>query len=705
MPEAKLLKVTLIMPRSEASEAISKISELEWFHVIKQDSQYTNPDIADLLLKAQKTFQAIDDIVRSLDIKIDVGIMETMFKGAPKFDTKFTISSIEELVNEVEAKAKPIVEEASRLIQEHDDVSKELSENQTLLEAIKVASKLSINLDRLSKLKHFYAAMFVVNSKDVDEIERSLEGVTIVRIALDEENTAIVTIASKEDQERIVKVLRSFDRQQFAIPKHLPQKPDEAYEVLAKRVEELKARKEELEKSMERMRQNVRTKVTSLHETSRVAKDILDALRKPAGTKNFAVIQGYIPIKMEDKLRKLTRKWVCIAEDADKGNPDHNIPILLNNPKYIRTFELVTETQGIPRHREMDPTPIIAFVWPIFYGLMFGDLGNGIMLFLLGMLFRVRGLGKLRQWGTLVAASGVGSSVAGLGTGEFFGFHIEEVAILNSMLEPLIEAHIIGIISVAELTFEQVSRILEISVAVGVGHIAMAFILKIIKDFKEGNKIEAGMIGIPTLIMYGAVVSLILAAIGAGYDVIGMFGVTDRVHKEPVPWLTAIAGDWVYVELVARAAVPVLFACMAIIIIGHMKIEKKHKEEGKHEESAGMIGIVMEVVLIKLIEMLSNTISYSRIAIMLLVHAILLITVNKGFEELFEQGNAGGAITMIVGGNIGIIMIEGLIVYIQTIRLHLYEWFPKWYEGTGVPFKKIVPEMIYSSILWKRKED
>ncbi|MEM4377214.1 MAG: hypothetical protein QXZ15_06915, partial [Candidatus Nitrosocaldaceae archaeon] len=203
---------------------------------------------------------------------------------------------------------------------------------------------------------------------------------------------------------------------------------------------------------------------------------------------------------------------------------------------------------------------------------------------------------------------------------------------------------------------------------------------------------------------YGSVVSLILAAIGAGYDVIGMFGVTERVHNEPVPWITPIAGSWATVEVVAKASVPVLVACMAIMIIGHMKEEKRLEREGKHEAGAGMIGVIMEVVLIKLTEMLSNTISYSRIAIMLLVHVILLITVNHGFEGLMEGGNAGGAIAMIVGGNIGIMMIEGLIVYIQTIRLHLYEWFPKWYHGEGMQFRKILPKMIYSSIIWKNKE-
>ena len=88
--------------------------------------------------------------------------------------------------------------------------------------------------------------------------------------------------------------------------------------------------------------------------------------------------------------------------------------------------------------------------------------------------------------------------------------------------------------------------------------------------------------------------------------------------------------------------------------------------------------------------------TYSRIGIMLLVHAALLVTVNDSFEST-------GSYAVLIGGNIGIMLIEGLIVYIQTIRLHLYEWFPKWYIGEGAEFKKIVPKMLYSNFVWKDK--
>ncbi len=87
---------------------------------------------------------------------------------------------------------------------------------------------------------------------------------------------------------------------------------------------------------------------------------------------------------------------------------------------------------------------------------------------------------------------------------------------------------------------------------------------------------------------------------------------------------------------------------------------------------------------------------------MLLVHAALLLTVNEAYATLGGIDSLG-AIVLIVGGQLGIMMIEGLIVYIQSLRLHLYEFFTKWYDGGSQPFKQLVPEMVYNSFSWKKR--
>lgn len=700
MPLVKLQKVSLILPRKEAADVINRLAELEWFHPINKESHYTNPDIDDLLLDASRLLQSIEDVVKSLNIQLETGVLDTMFKGAPNIKTKLVISDLEDLIKDLEARSKPIIEEARSLLTEHNRVSKVLEEYKGIREVLRAASNINMNIDTMSMMKRFYASIFIVGKNDVAEIERSLEGVYVRSIGSTELNTALLVISTREDAEKVVKVFRTFDVHPFTIPKGLSQNPSEAYAQVEKGIAEYERKKEEVEEAIERFKANVTPTILSLHEGAKAAKDVLETMRKPAGTKNFALIEGYIPASMEKRFRELSKDWVCIVEDVSEDNPDS--PTLMQNPTYMRTFEVITSQQGIPVRKENDPTPMIAFVWPVFYGLMFADFGQGFLLFLLGMLLRVRGVGSIRSWGTLLAASGLGATIAGLITGEVFGWHIDKFAVFEPLLHTQL-GYIIGILDVSELSIEQVLRVLEVSVAIGVAHLVSAFILRIIKGFREGKRFESITVHIPSLIGYLSVVALILSAIGAGYDVIGMFSLTGIRHEEPVPWITPILGDWARVEIVADAAVTALIASMVIQLLGHMIEARRHAHGGEGEES-GMIGAVMEAFFIRPLEWLSHTISYSRLGIMLIVHVALMVTINSAYIQFESQGNIGGGIAVLVGGNLGVMMLEGLIVYIQAIRLHLYEWFPKWYSGEGTEFRKIVPRMLYTIFIWEGKD-
>src|ERR687892_937981 len=697
---AKLMKATIVLPRLDTQEVVSRLAELEWFHSIQTPSDHSNPYLDDLLLKAQRLFQEIDEVIKELGIPLETGVMATMFKGAPKGKTDYFIENIQNFIADLEDQSAAILDNPKKMIAERNRVTKELEEYSNLKGALEMAAKVNLDLTLFDKFKYFFSSLFVIDSTDEVETRRTLGDLPIYTSKLSEQKLSMVVFGAADDSDRITKTLRSFGVHPLQIPANMPQNPSVAYAKADAKVKELEAKQAEIEKNIEKLKESLLTKVLSLHEAAKVAKDVLETTRKPGGTRNFALIQGYIPNHMEKKFRSMTKDYVSVIEDVhlhgDKhggggGGEEEILPTLLTNKSYTRTFEVVTETQGIPRYGEVDPTPIIAFVWPAFYGLMFADFGHGILLFGLGMLFRYRGNGSLRTWGTLIAASGVAATLAGLGTGEMFGFHFEELAFLAQIFEPI--QGLVGLLSVSELTFEQVVKILEISIAIGIVHLLMAYFLRLRADFKQGNKLMVFYHDIPTILQYFAVVALILAAIGSGYDIIGMFGITGITHTEPVPWLTVVFGDWVTVDLVAKAAPLVIIGTVVIMIIGGIKEEKHLKAQGR-DEGGGLVGIIVEVIMVRIIEMLSNTISYSRLGIMLLVHAALLVTVNDSFEH-------GGGYAVLIGGNIGVMLIEGLIVYIQTIRLHLYEWFPKWYVGEGTEFKKIVPKMLYSNFVWK----
>jgi V/A-type H+-transporting ATPase subunit I len=253
---------------------------------------------------------------------------------------------------------------------------------------------------------------------------------------------------------------------------------------------------------------------------------------------------------------------------------------------------------------------------------------------------------------------------------------------------------IVGILSVAELTFEQLINILKVSLFIGIVHLVWAMTLRVIRLLKDGHKMVVFTEAIPNITLYGGIVVIMMCAIGSQYDVMNMYS---KVHTEAVPWVTMFLGDWAVVWIVTRISVVIVIASMVIMMVGGVMHAKKHPEDGADPAS-----VIMEVLLGKTVESLAHTISYARLGIMLLVHAALLMTVNNAFSSLGGV-ESGAAMAMIIGGNLGIMMIEGLIVYIQSLRLHLYEFFTKWYVGGAQPFRQIRPELIYNQFIWKRK--
>lgn len=702
---ANVSKVTLILPRTESPKAVSRLAEFQWFHTTGSTSDHSNPELDELLLKSQRLFQNIDEIVRSLDIKVDVGIIDTMVKGVQKTKQEFTVSEIKSLIDDLDLQAGPVVKNVGTLVEERSTISKSLDEYEVLKASLSISSNLQIDLSKLSKGKLFFTNMFIVLTKDIEEIQSSLDDIYSLPINLTNTHSALFVVSSHADFDRINKVIRSFDASPFVLPPHLPQNPKSAMEFINTNISQLTARKKELDKKIEKTSKEMTPKILSLYEGAKFSRDVLDVLRRPGGSKHFAIIQGYIPTEMREKFQSLTQDWTSIVEEENlsgdtTGMDDHNKhhtkkPSLFKNNRYFRAFEPITLTQGLPNSNEIDPTPIISFIFPILYGLMFGDAGQGAIIAILGAVFRIRAVGNLKKWGTLLMASGISAIIVGLIVGEAFGFHIVELP----GAEILKSTGFIGILNAADFTQENVMIILTISVNIGILHLINAFILSIYKGLREGKRFEVMTQRIPVLIMYMSIISIMLAAVGANYQVLNLFS-----SQNPTPFFSNVAGDWVTVELVSKIGFPILLATMIIQIIsvplgvkrGAIKLHGPLGEE--------MFMTVIEVMLIRLVEFFANTISYTRIGIMLLVHVALMSTTNGGVEHFMAQGNIGPAIFMLLLGNVGVMLIEGLLVYIQALRLHLYEWFTKFYEGSGLSFRKIVPDMIYTTIVWKPTE-
>ena len=147
--------------------------------------------------------------------------------------------------------------------------------------------------------------------------------------------------------------MRALNSNPFSIPKEFPQIPSEAYALAESKIKELTEKQKSISKELAVITKKIRGQILTMHENAFVAKEVLETLRKPGGTKNFAVIQGFIPKKMEKKFKEVTSQWMSITEEITDQESLSNLPVYLDNPKWVRTYEVITHSQGIPRTRRI----------------------------------------------------------------------------------------------------------------------------------------------------------------------------------------------------------------------------------------------------------------------------------------------------------------------------------------------------------------
>ena len=181
--------------------------------------------------------------------------------------------------------------------------------------------------------------------------------------------------------------------------------------------------------------------LVTLRETTLIVSNVLTRIKLVHELKYFVIIQGYISSKTEARFKEQFHRWYCHITPITKESrgrrskeqlelnaspPPPSIPTLLENPKFMKMFENVTIAQGIPKYNEIDPTPVIAFVFPFFYGIMFADLGQGLVLTGFGSLLSLQKKMKrrYRYWGKMIISFGISASIFGLLTGTFFGLEL-----------------------------------------------------------------------------------------------------------------------------------------------------------------------------------------------------------------------------------------------------------------------------------------
>lgn len=341
-----------------------------------------------------------------------------------------------------------------------------------------------------------------------------------------------------------------------------------------------------------------------------------------------------------DEIKKDPDVFVIVEDNHEEYFSEP--PTKLKNPKFFKPFEMFIKMYGLPAHNELDPTIFVALTYTFIFGAMFGDVGQGLCLFLGGaILYKWK---KINLAG-IVSIAGIFSTFFGFMFGSVFGF------------EDIIEATWIRPIShMTTLPFiGKLNTVFIVAVAFGMGIILLSMIFHII-NAKKAHDTEAllDQNGISGLVFYGAVVLTV---------VLFMTG-----NKLPAT-----------IVLVMMFGIPLLLMIFKEPITSKLEKRIEHSQEGKVMFVVQAVFEMFETLL----SYFSNTLSFVRIGAFAVSHAAMMEVVLM--LAGVETGNPNWAV--VVGGNLFVCAMEGLIVGIQVLRLEYYEMFSRFYKGTGREFK------------------
>nr|WP_294678929.1 V-type ATPase 116kDa subunit family protein [uncultured Blautia sp.] len=378
--------------------------------------------------------------------------------------------------------------------------------------------------------------------------------------------------------------------------------------------------------------------------------DVRKAAACTGNHENFYILCGWMTEKDTRAFQAdiaSDERIFCLVDgedtDVPEHNPAHQPPTKLKNPKLFKPFEMYVKMYGLPAYGEMDPTWFVAITYSFIFGAMFGDAGQGLVLFLGGLaLYHFKHI----DLAGIVSCAGVFSTFFGVMFGSIFGF---EDIIPAVWLRPMNNMTTIPFIG-------KLNTVFIIAIGFGMGIILLCMIFNIINSIRmhDVEKTWFDTNAVAGLVFYGSAVLCI-----------GLF-----VSGHSVP---------------GGAVLAVMFGVPLLLIFFKeplTNLVQKKAEIMPAEKGMFIVQGIFEMFEV-LLSYFSNTLSFVRIGAFAVSHAAMMEVV------LMLAGAESGSPNwvVIVLGNLFVCGMEGLIVGIQVLRLEYYEMFSRFYKGSGRKFE------------------
>ncbi len=563
----------------------------------------------------------------------------------------------------------------------------------------------------------FTTAGFVPSGRESElvwSIGEVTDGAFSIRTLPLKRGACCVITVPVELKEAVERILSAMQYEAFTIPEGSVGKPEEialeAFEKMA-----------ELEKELEQLA--VRKDHIALEWGNRIlaAWEVLLIESRRVDIKSYIVytdqaikMWGWIPEGKKEEFESLLRTRVGSALEVSFDKPDfaeHEAPSYISNPSVMEPTEDVMKAFGFPSRHDLDPTKLMFLSFPLIFGLVFADIGQGFLILLIG-LAALRAKRKGQDWGVIMGyiqsgaegliMMGIFAIIGGFLFGSFFGAETVFEPLWPTFAHYIDDGHGHMIVNPY-----RGKHMLKLSIEIGAIHIMLGIILNIYNKYKH-REMSSFIVGVSYLWLYYGFINLLF---GVSYNSVGdWFSATGQVNLwVPIAGIGyGIGNNGIYPAIPVS---PLIFSLSAFIV--PMVIMALASFKG------GMDGVVL--FLEYAIGMISHTVSYARIFALNTVHIILsgvfftLIPaiIYIPFPELTILGvevipahvhphTPGAPDTPhlpLLGAIIGSLIVgilEGLLAFMHTLRLHFVEWFSKFYHAGGIEFQPFCAKRLHT---------
>ena len=466
--------------------------------------------------------------------------------------------------------------------------------------------------------------------------------------------TSLVAIVLKRDAEVLQAALKASGFQPTKIEKELPSLATESIEKLEKELNDLNEQLRDAEEKFQAVVNRHRALLIGVYlriRQEQVQGRMLHFFRR---TEKTCLFSGWLPDSRKEvfvkELQKDTQNRAIvdlIPAESHEAVKDGSVevPVKLNNPAFFKPFEMLTSVYGLPKYQTIDPTPVFGLSFLLMFGMMFGDIGHGLVLALLGLALLLKShKDTFKSAGYLLLYAGGSSIIFGFLFGSFFG--IEDL-FPTIWMKPM----------------NDINQLFKVVIYVGAGMITVSIIINLINGIRSGRILDYifDKAGLLSGILYWCgiilVSRLVLTKTNGG---VGLF-------------------------------VIYLFVACALLLFFREPILNLIRKNRRLYSSGVVTGLMHSLVemLEIVLGFLANTVSFIRVGAFGLAHAGLFIAIFALSDMVSGKLSGVASILILILGNIFIIALEGLVVTIQAIRLEFYEFFNRFFRPARVKYQPI----------------